>query len=81
MRYYSAKNAAPETLQPTAELYVALTKEENVLCKLTTTTAKIPTTIKPTAAANTGKKRIVTTTTSTDGTKRTIKRINTGVFR
>ncbi len=82
VRYYSAKNAAPETLQPTAELYVALTKEENVLCKLTTTTAKIPTTIKPTAAAvNTGKKRIVTTSTSTDGTKKTITRINTGVFR
>lgn len=82
VRYFSAKKTAPDTLNPTAELYVALKREENVVCKLTSTTAKIvaPASLAA-AAASGGKKRIQTTTTAPDGQKKTIKRINSGVFR
>lgn len=82
VRYYSAKKSAPETLEPTADLYVALRREENVICKLTTTTARIPTTVKPVSTtASSGKRVITTTTTTASGQRKTIKRINSGVFR
>ncbi len=83
VRYYSAKKTAPDTLQPTPELYVALKGEENVVCKLSTTTAKIPTVRKTVEAAPVKKtKRIITSAPAVDGAKpKTIKRINSGVFR